>query len=106
MRILYLSCHSVLEYDEISLLHELGHYVYSPGAYVEPRNPGNAALRPGLLQLQYDPEDEKHFHSLGSPGYDNKDKLTKEFVDRFDMVIIMHLPRWIECNWEVIKHIS
>jgi hypothetical protein len=37
MRLLYLSAHSVLEFDEVSLFRELGHYVFSPGAYVNPR---------------------------------------------------------------------
>ena len=34
MKILYLSCHSILEYDEVKLLTGMGHYVFSPGAYV------------------------------------------------------------------------
>jgi glycosyltransferase involved in cell wall biosynthesis len=104
MRILYLSCHSVLEFDEIRLFRELGHYVFSPGAYVEPLNPGDAALRPGISDLGYDPDDLAHFHRLGNPGVDNKDRLTIEFVNRFDAVVIMHLPRWIELNWEAMKH--
>lgn len=103
MKILYLSCHSVLEYDEVSLFKELGHYVFSPGAYVEPENPGDATMRPGL-SLGYDPQDVEMFHALGQPGYDNKDRLSKEFVDRFDVVIVMHMPRYIENNWEVMKH--
>ena len=37
-------------------------------------------------------------------GEDGKDHLTKEFVDRFDCLIVMHVPSWIEKNWEVIKH--
>lgn len=104
MRILYLSCHSVLEYDEITLFRDLGHYVFSPGAYVEPKNPGDAALRPGLLDLQYDKEDIETWHKLGVPGKDTKECISKEFFDRFDVVIIMHLPRWIHANWENMKH--
>lgn len=104
-RILYLSCHSILEYDEIKLLNELGYYVFSPGAYVEPRNPGDASLRPGLAQIEYDPDDVRAYHSMPcTPGVDHKDMLTKEFVDRFDIVLVMHLPRWIYLNWNNIKH--
>lgn len=103
-RILYLSCHSVLEYMEVSLLHDLGHYVFSPGAYVEPRNVGDSTLRPTIPTLVYDPDDLEKFHKLGVHGGDNKDHLTKEFVDSFDIVLIMHLPRWIVNNWDAMKH--
>ncbi len=104
MRILYLSCHSILEFDEVDLFNKLGHYVFSPGAYVEPRNPGDASLRPGLMDIQYDPADVAAWNALGQPGRDNKECLTKEFVDRFDVVVVMHLPQWISKNWAAIKH--
>jgi len=104
MRILYLSCHSILEYDEIKMLSEMGHYVFSPGAYVEPENPGDMSLRPGLYDIKYDPEDVELWHKLSCPGKDNKECLTREFADRFDAIIIMHLPKWIHVNWEQIKH--
>lgn len=105
MRILYLSCHSILEYDEVKMLHELGHYVFSPGAYVEPRNPGDTTLRPGIPDLVYDEEDLRLLHQIGQyfPGDDAKNHLTKELVDRFDVVIVMHLPRWIHANWGVLR---
>lgn len=106
MKVLYLSCHSILEYDEVKLLHELGHEVFSPGAYVEPDNPGDSSLRPGIDGLQYNPEVMKQWHAIcaANPGKDGKDHLTKEFVDNFDCVIVMHLPRWIQRNWDVMKH--
>jgi hypothetical protein len=100
VRILYLSCHSILEYCEVKLFTELGHYVFSPGAYVEPANPGDASLRPGLFDLKYDPDDVVAYHALKCPvGVDRKDCLTREFVKRFDLVIVMHMPRWITGNW-------
>ena len=107
LRILYLSCHSILEHDEISLFNKLGHYVFSPGAYVEPANPGNASLRPALLSLKYDAEDVlawKHLQETVGHDTDPKGMLSKEFVDRFDVVIVMHIPEWISKNWEAIKH--
>jgi hypothetical protein len=105
-KILYLSCHSILEYDEVKLLHELGHEIFSPGAYVEPANPGDASLRPEIPGLVYDKDLLERFHKIAGqhPGEDTKDHLTKDFVDQFDMVIVMHMPRWIERNWEVMKH--
>lgn len=105
-KILYLSCHSILEHDEVKMFHGLGHEVFSPGAYVEPLNPGDASLRPGIPGLVYDPDILKQYHRLAAqhPGEDTKDHLTKEFVDNFDCVIVMHLPRWIQRNWPVMKH--
>lgn len=106
MKILYLSCHSILEYDEVKLLTELGHEVFSPGAYVEPDNPGDASLRPGITSLNYNQDIVKQWHKIAGahPGEDGKDFLTKDLVDNFDCVIVMHLPRWIKNNWEAIKH--
>ena len=105
MKILYLSCHSILEFDEVKLLTDLGHYVFSPGAYVEPANPGDPTMRPGLLDIKYDQEHIDKYHPLCDEGRaDGKERLTKEFVDMFDCVIVMHLPRWISKNWEAIKH--
>lgn len=103
MKILMLSCHSVLEYDEVRLLHELGHEVFSPGAYVEPANPGDSTLRPAIPGLVYDPEDLAAYHALWKDGYDNKARLTREFVSRFDLVIVMHVPEWIEGNWHALE---
>ena len=38
------------------------------------------------------------------PGKDAKNYLTKEFVDNFDCVIVMHIPRWSTRNWDVLRH--
>lgn len=107
MKLLYLSCHSILEFDEVSLFREMGIDVFSPGAYVEPANPGDPTMRPGLLDMQYDPEILRQWHQLcqDRPGEDPKIAgLTKEFVDNFDVVMVMHVPEWIINNWENIKH--
>jgi hypothetical protein len=104
-RILYLSAHSILEYDEVSILHELGHDVFSPGAYVEPQNPGNAYARPDVKGLRYDPYIVDQYHKIGGmyPGQDAKDYLTPEFISNFDIIIVMHMPRWIVKNWDAFK---
>jgi hypothetical protein len=104
-KILYLSAHSILEYDEVKMFHELGYEVFSPGAYVEPANPGDASLRPGIPTLAYNPDLLTEFHAIGAahPGEDNKNYLTLDFVKHFDTVVVMHLPRWIEMNWPVFE---
>lgn len=103
MRILYLSCHEVLEHDEVSMLHELGHYVFSPGAYVEPRNRGDGCLRPSIPGLEYDPDDLDQYHQLCHGAKDGKERLTREFCQRFDAIVVMHIPRWIQNNWDAFR---
>ena len=106
MRIFLLSCHAILETDWLNIWTSLGHYVFSPGAYVEPNNQGDESLRP---KPPLDPkwadryrEDMEAFHRLGKPGIDNKELLTDEFCDRFDVVVLMHLPRWAHANAKVL----
>lgn len=103
MRILYLSCHSILEYEEVKMLHELGYNVFPAGAYINPTNPHDNK-RPSIPGLELDPALLEQYGKLASPGVDSRDCLTKEFVNNFDTVIIMHLPRWAENNWNALKH--
>lgn len=106
MRILYLSCHSILEFDEVRLFHELGHEIFSPGAYVEPMNVGDDSLRPGIKGLEYDPEIAQMWqaHEQIFPERNGKEYITKEIADCFDVIIVMHMPHWITMNWDAIKH--
>lgn len=104
MKLLYLSCHEILEYDEVKLFTELGIKVFSPGAYVEPGNRGDGNMRPSIPGLAYDPDDVAAWHALGTEGRDNKTQITKEFADRFDAIMIMHIPHWVSANWKNIRH--
>lgn len=106
MKILYLSCHSILEYDEVKLFHELGHEVFSPGAYVEPANPGDTSLRPGIDGLHYNPDIAQLWdkHEQIFPERNGKEYLTPEIVDYFDVIMVMHMPQWITMNWPVISN--
>jgi hypothetical protein len=106
MKILYLSCHAVLEHSEVKLLSELGYEVFSPGAYWDPPT-GGCGMRPPLPDLKYDPEIVKKwaFHETIHPELDGKGYLTPEVVEPFDCIIVMHIPDWIDGpNWEVIKN--
>jgi len=104
-KILYLSCHEILEYDEVSLFDSLGYEVFSPGAYVCPENRGDLGMRPGITGLTYNQEVIERYHAVGArhPGQDAKGFLTKEFVDYFDIIVVMHIPDWIKNNWEAMK---
>jgi len=104
MKILYLGCHEVLEFDEVRMLHELGHQVFSTAAHIFAGRKKEWSLRPSLSCLNYEAEDLAAFHSLTRPPLSGHPLLTREFVGRFDVVIIMHSPEVIECNWEALRH--
>lgn len=94
MKLLYLSCHSILEYDELKLFEEMGIDYFSLGSYIVPTAPTDP-IRPALKHVP-DP-----WLTANAP---QKDQLTQEFVDRFDTIVVMHVPEWIIRNWPVIKH--
>lgn len=96
MRILYNSVHAVLEYDEVKLLTELGHDVFSMGAYSDPK--GHKSLpRPAIKGMNYYPAFEKVTRE------NPRTNLPKEFFDNFDIIINMHQPEFITENWDKMK---
>lgn len=100
MKILYLSCHEILEYDELRLLHGLGHECYSMGAYTNPEGLAHRK-RPPLPQLPYDP------HHIELELQHSKEGLIWEQLEGFDVAIIMHKPAFIDRNfdlWEKFHH--
>lgn len=94
MRILYLSCHAILEYDELRVFEDLGIDYFSVGSYVIPTNPADK-IRPALTHR---PPVEMYDQSI-PPG----EKLPRAFVEQFDTIIAMHVPEFIINNWDVIK---
>jgi glycosyltransferase involved in cell wall biosynthesis len=98
MKIFYFSCHAILEYDEIKLYHELGHEVFSAGAYSNPL--GHPSLpRPGLPQLTHYPDLERAASTIRATG----GAIPQEIIDWADVVIFMHEPEILEKNWEKLK---
>ncbi|MBT2618559.1 MULTISPECIES: glycosyltransferase [unclassified Bacillus (in: firmicutes)] len=97
MRILYISVHEVLEYDELKIFNELGYECFSHGAYSRPHI--GSSLRPPIPEMNYDP----NFADLvdHSP---NKDNLDSRLIDDKDIIIIMHSPSIVVNNWDKIKH--
>lgn len=96
-RIFYLSCHTVLEYDEVKLFTELGYDVFSHGGYLDPK--GHITLpRPGIDGMTYYPE------LVSEVVQYPRTAIPRSFFDRFDIVIVMHTPELISQNWENMKH--
>jgi len=95
-KIQYLSCHSILEYQELKLLTELGMDVFSNGAYADPK--GHKDLpRPGVPEAKYFPEYEKIAREFP------KTDLPSSLIDPFDIIIVAHTPEWINENWSKMK---
>jgi len=86
-KILYFSCHEILEYDELKLFSELGYECYSLGAYTQPGGEEHRKRPP--LELPYDP----HFIEM-SLQYDRR-QIHPEMLEGFDIVIIMHTPDFL-----------
>ena len=97
MKLLYLSVHSILEYDELKIFEELGIDYFSLGSYINPQQPVDP-IRPALKKA---PDEWLLTHAP------LRDKLTKEFVNKFDVIVIMHGDtgdgNWIEQNWPVLQ---
>jgi glycosyltransferase involved in cell wall biosynthesis len=97
-KIQYISHHSVLEYDEVKLLSELGFEVYANGAYRDPRG-AYTLPRPGIPSLAFNQE----FFDL-TAKYPAKTELPPELIEPFDVLIFMHNPDALINNWPRIKH--
>lgn len=94
MKLLYLSCHSILEYDECRIFTELGIDWFSLGSYIIPTSPVDGIRPP----LHHYPDEWLQQHAP------DRSDIPKEFFDKFDTIVIMHVPEWIEKNWDKMKH--
>lgn len=93
-KILYISCHSVLEYDELKLLTSLGHEVFSIGSYINPSSPSQT-IRPPIKLIQ-DPDLINFFYKYNLNN--GEFNYSKEFLDYFDIIISMHMVEPLEVN--------
>jgi glycosyltransferase involved in cell wall biosynthesis len=96
MKILYLSCHGVLEYDEIRLFNELGHEVVSTGAYRIPNNPHEHS-RPSIPNAYYD---EKLTGLASVNGL--YAELNQGIIDWADIIIVTQ-HKWLTKNWDKMR---
>ncbi len=94
-KILYTSCHEILEYDELKLFAELGYECYSLGAYTQPGGDENRKRPP--LELPYNP----HFIELALQY--TKYNIHPEMLEGIDIVIVMHDTKVIRDNWPLFK---
>jgi len=99
MKIQYISCHAVLEYDEMKLWTELGHEVYGNGCYRDPRG-AYTLPRPGIPNATID---EKFIELT---ALHPKTKLVPELIEPYDVLVFMSGDREqpLLQNWDSIKH--
>lgn len=98
MKILYLACHSILEYDELRLFEDLGYDYFSIGGYINPQHPHDPK-RPAL-------KSEYHEQLGGITQVHTGYNLHEEQVAWADVVIAMHIPEFIENNWPLFKRLN
>lgn len=102
MKIFYMSCHCVHEFDEVRMFHKLGYEIFSPSSYSDPQFKDH--LRPGIDGLVYDPTWNDKYKAICTDKIDGKDNLNEEFLSEFDVVFVMSLSdRWIVEQWDVLK---
>ncbi|MFA5388070.1 MAG: hypothetical protein WC322_06850 [Candidatus Paceibacterota bacterium] len=82
-----------MEYDELKLFTELGIDWFSLGSYVIPTKPVDPIRPP----IQYHPD---QWLTEYAPARDN---IPAEFLAKFDTIIVMHVPDWIEQNWDKFR---
>jgi hypothetical protein len=95
MKLLYVSCHSILEYDEVKLFAELGIDVFSHGTYKNPKQIDDPK-RPTL-----DLPDHSDFCELIKD--DNKMNIPQEIIDWADVIYFNGRNDWVHGNWEHMR---
>jgi len=95
VNILYLSCHAILEYDEVRLLSELGHDVFCPGN----RDSQERPLIPGRDgSCRWLPPRELAAALRHGPAH-----VRAELFERADAIICMHRWRWLQPRWRHLR---
>jgi glycosyltransferase involved in cell wall biosynthesis len=103
VRILYLPCHSILEYDELRLLAALGHEVASIGAYIDPAHPLDTKRPP--LDVPMVEIVKREVDALGQQGHTDtldaaKKHIPDALIDWADVIIVAGfehsylIPQW------------
>ena len=110
-RVVLLLAHEIEEYQQTLLMHELGHDVFSIGAYMRPGRPGaTGTLRPPLPQVPEHPALIAAVDALGQQGHRDtlmaaKADLPAEIIDWADVIICHHLEHtWLVPQWHRIRH--
>lgn len=102
--LLYISCHSTLEKYDTRIFSELGFDVFSTGFYQNPRLPTSQHL--DSIDRDVNESFLQQFKLLNPDytyGYKIPLKLTKKFVDQFDVVVVSWRFDYLEKNLALFK---
>jgi hypothetical protein len=104
LRVLCISVHPVLEYDEIRLFESLGHQVFSLGFYFDRLNGAN--LRGTLPETDWHVACRSAFHTTGCSDVEGPVQwsVTMEFCSLFDLIVVHHNFRFIAASWESLRN--
>jgi len=107
LKILLMLAHSIEEYMQVKLLTELGHDVFSIGAYIDPRNPGDDK-RPALPEAPFHEDLARVVWDTPAPNGDSlwaaKQNLPQAVIDWADVIICHHVEwEWLLGNWPRIR---
>ena len=97
MKLLYLGCHSILEYMEVKLFSEMGIDVFSMDSYRNPASPIDVK-RPPIEGMVY----HEYLDRLVSQC--SRENLHDELIEWADVIYVMHIPQWVYMNWNKMKH--
>jgi len=120
MNILLLTAHDIAEYDDLRMFTDIGHDVFSIGAYTDPPNT-DSTLRPALdgprhpeLAARCIEQREKHADDPTQEWIEGqlhnivdwaKADLHPDIIDWADVIICHHyLESWIVRQWPRIRH--
>lgn len=99
-RILLLLAHSIAEHDDLRMLHEAGHEVFSIGAYTNPAEPSDDK-RPALPQVPFYPELAA---LVEGDQMAHKAHLPDGILDWADVIVVHHFAYdWIGGQWGRIR---
>lgn len=99
--------HSIEEWHQVQLMHDLGHEVFSIGAYIDPAHPLDD--KRGSLDVPMIPHLKAAVDDLGQQGHANtldaaKERLPDAVLDWADVIICHHLEqRWLIPQWPRIR---
>ena len=103
LKILCVSVHPVLEYDEIKLFEDMGHEVFALGFFFHRATPGN--LRPPLPETDWHQMCARAFAEMGCSRLSTNIEwsVTEQFCALFDVIIVHHNHHFIAGNWDQIQ---
>jgi hypothetical protein len=109
LSLLYVSCHPVLEKDELDILSELGHRVQTIGFYMDPDDRSAAMIRHWPRSTS-DADFLAHFRQI-NPDYRLPDLhedsgfcwLPSKLTAGFDAILICHYPHILRRNVEHLR---